>query len=199
MLFACKKKYDDVSQVQTATYPTITFTGAEFYSINVGGGLPDIQATAFDSSLGESYPVELTGTDNLDNTKPGLYVVQLKSTNKYGFYSTKNVLVAVTDVSDNVHLEGLYKRTSNSEPVNVTRLARGLYQTDDVGGSPTLAVAAYFVHINDTLIDVPEQPTSAGTLSANGETLTMAPGDTSFSYIIDNPSFLDNRRTFVKQ
>ncbi len=56
---ACRKVPDNVSSVEKASYPTITILGSQFYSIPVGGSLPAVAATAYDSIIKESYPVSL--------------------------------------------------------------------------------------------------------------------------------------------
>ena len=83
-LVACKKKYDDVSHVVAVSSPTISFTGSKFYSISIGGTAPTIQATAFDSVLNESYPVDYDPSV-IDPSTPGLYVVPLSAKNKNRF------------------------------------------------------------------------------------------------------------------
>lgn len=198
ILAACKKDRDTVSQEQEATYPTITFTGGQFYSINTGGSLPTVAATGYDSTLGESYPVEIRGSEEVDNTTPGLYIITARSTNRYGFYSEEAVYIAVTDVPDATNLGGPWERTTG-EPVNVTKLARGLYMTDDVGGAAALEVPAVFVHLNDTTIDFPPQPTLVGTLQCTNEELSMAPGDTAMAYVVRGSGFGTAVRVFNKQ
>lgn len=197
--FACCKKDDKkVSQVVTVSAPTISFTGSRFYSIPVGGAIPTIAATAYDSVIGESYPVSYD-VSNIDNTTPGLYVVVFNTKNKYGYTSQDVAYVAVTNIAAGLNLSGTYKRTSNNEPVHVTEVANGLYETDDVGGAATLEVPAYFVTINETTIELPEQPTIAGDLYAVNGSLHLAAGDTTFTYAIRNASFGTAARTFKKQ
>lgn len=200
---SCKRNPDTVSTLATYSVPTITVSGDQFYSIPVGGSLPSISATAYDSFYKESYPV-VVDASTLDNTTPGLYVVTMKSTNKYGMIGTKSVYVAVTDVSAAVDLSGVYARTSNGVTVNVTKVATGLYRTDNVGGvassSPGAITAAYFVQTSDTSIDLPLQETSLGTLYGVSTGLTLAPGDTSYQYAINgNSTFGTAVRVFVKQ
>lgn len=200
LLAACRKTRDDVvSQIETVSSPTITFTGGQYYSINTGGSLPTVSATAYDSVIGESYEVTISGTEALDNTTPGLYVVNASATNKLGYTTNEAVYVAVTDVNPAINLAGPYLRVANSEPVGVTKLANGLYETDDVGGAAALQVRALFVHINDTLVDVPLQITSSGELECTGEKLSMQPGDTTLAWVVVNPSFGTALRTFKKQ
>jgi len=197
---ACRKSRDEVvSQVVEVSAPTISLSAGEYYSIPVGGSAPSVSATAFDSTVGESYPVTIVGADEIDVNTPGLYVIQATATNKFGYVGQRNVYVAVTNVSPNINLAGSYIRTANNEPVGVTKLANGLYETDDVGGAPTLQVPALFVHINDTLVDVPLQPTINGQLECTGERLRMQPGDTTLTWVVVNPSFGTAPRTFKKQ
>ncbi len=197
-LVGCKKKDDNVSQDVVVSSPTITLTGSLFYSINTGGTIPSVSATAYDSVLHESYPTKLDAS-GIDNQTPGLYVVPITSKNKYGYTSSTVVYIAVTDINPAIDLSGLYKRTANNAPVHVSKVANGLYLTDDVGGAPTLPVPAYFAQLDDTTITLPPQPTVAGTLSAENASVSMMPGDTSFTYIVINGSFGTSQRVFVKQ
>lgn len=192
------KKYDNVSQQVKVSYPTITFSGSLFYSIPVGGTLPTVAATAYDSTLKETETVTIDQS-TLDNKTPGLYILTVNTKNHYGYISSQNIYVAVSNEPASVNLAGNYKRTSNSAPVVVTRVANALYRTNDVGGAPTLQIPAYFVQTNDTTIVLPPQPTAAGTLSAANASVHMAPGDTSFSYIVVNGSFGTSLRKFQKQ
>lgn len=197
-LVGCRKDPARVTTVREVSYPTITFTGPRYFSIEVGGSLPSVAATAYDSLLRERYDVALAGTDALDASTPGLYIISARAVNKYGFSTNEAVYVAVTNVPEASDLSGTYERTSNGEPAEVTKLARGLYQTDDVGGSPTFQIPALFVHIDDSTMQVPLQPTEAGDLDCTGEQLDVSDPVT-FSYIVDNANFGTARRTFVKQ
>ncbi len=195
---ACKKTPEVVSEVVTASEPTITLTGKSFYSINVGAAAPAIAATAYDSILKEAYPVSLD-VSGIDASTPGLYTAQCKATNKYGYIGTKNVYVAVTNVDPAWNLSGVYKRTSNQAPVNVTEVENGLYEIDDVGGAPTFQITAYMIMLNDSTIDVPLQPTEAGDLYCQNEKLIIVGTDTSYQWVVRNASFGTANRTFVKQ
>lgn len=198
--FACKKDKDPVSQLEVASYPAISFTGSAFYSIPVGGSLPEISATASDSVTGESgLPVSIVGQDELDNTTPGLYIIQAEAKNKYGFISQENIYVAVTDISDDIDLSGEYIRTANSEPANITKLARGLYKTDDIGGAASLEITAYMVHVDENTLVIPPQPSEVGTISAKDIVLSLTPPDTTITYKVINPYFGSGDRTFIKQ
>lgn len=200
-LASCDKNDGDknVSQNVQVSRPTITFTSSPYVSIRTGGTIPTVTATSYDSVLGESYPVTVVGQDEVDNTTPGLYIISATAKNRYGFEASENIYVGVTNAEDIDNLAGTYLRTSNNEPVHVTRLARALYLNDDIGGAPTLEVPVVFVRLSDTSFDIPPQPSSAGTISATGEKLTRTPTDTTFSYSVRNSSFGTAVRTFKKQ
>jgi hypothetical protein len=201
MYAGCKKRDSyDVSTTQVESYPTITFTGSKFVSIPLGGTVPAIAVTAYDSFYKEVCPVEV-GESSVDNTTPGLYFQEFVSKNSNGFRSVAVAYVAVTDVPESANLAGLYKRAGNNAEVHLTEVANGLYETDNLFGSPpggTFATA-YFVHVDDTTIAMPDQPTALGTLVTEDASLSMTPTDTSYSYKIFNLTSNNALRTFVKQ
>ncbi len=198
---ACKKKTNTVSTLVTYSTPTIIVTGDQYYSIKVGGSLPSIAATAYDSFYKESYPVVIDQS-TLDNSTPGLYIVNISSKNKYGMKNTVGVYVAVTNISSAIDLSGEYKRLSNSQSVYLTKLANGLYQTNNVGGvipPSTAIVPAYLVQVDDTTMSFPPQSTSQGTISGVDPQVSMVIADTTISYNISGGPFSSVRRVFGKQ
>lgn len=198
VISSCKKE-DDVSKVVRVSYPEITLQGSKFYSIRTGGAIPTIQATAYDDMLDEEYPVEMDASA-IDNQTPGLYVMPITATNRNGYITTEVVYIAVTDIDESKDLSGTYLRTTNGEEMNVTEVANGLYQTDDVGGAASLEVTVYFAQLNDTLLDVPEQPTpDVGDISADNARVFEGESSTTITWIVINGFFLDNQRSFVKE
>lgn len=198
---ACRKKENTVSTLVTYSTPTIVVTGQQYYSIPVGGSLPTISASSYDSFYKESYPVVIDQS-TLDNTTPGLYIVSISAKNKYGMVGTKGVYIAVTNIDPAINLAGDYFRVSNLQTVSVTKLATGLYQTDNIGGvvPPSAAVLpAFFVQTDDTTIVVPTQASSLGDIYADNASVHMAVGDTSYQYVVRNPSFGTATRVFQKQ
>ena len=91
----CKKKDNTVSMVVTASTPIVTITGPQYFSIPVGGSLPTIAATAYDTFYRQTLPVVID-QGGLDNTTPGLYSVTASAKNKYGYIGSASVYVAVT-------------------------------------------------------------------------------------------------------
>lgn len=198
----CKKKIEDVSEVITASYPVITINGPQFVSLPVGGSFVDQGSTAVDSISGEYSLQPISVTNDIDPTTPGFYTVQYNYKNKYGYTSNATRFVLVTDVSNTIDYSGLYLRTSNSAPANFTKIAAGLYKTDNVGGvllPSAFAITAYFGQIDDSTIVVPVQPTDAGDLYCSNTKLTVSASDTTFAWIVRNASFGTAVRTFSHQ
>jgi len=201
----CKKKMTNVSEAHHVSYPTILISSDLYYSIPVGGTLPTITATAYDSFYNEVDPVVIDQS-TLDNSTPGMYAVTLSSKNKYGMTAYASVYVGVTDVSSALDLTGSYIRLANPGRVaHVSKLGTGLFLTDNVGGvdvtDPTTGaqISAVFVVTSDTTLDFGTQLTSGGTLSASSQTLSLAPGDTTLNYALSLSGFGTQVRSFVKQ
>ncbi len=200
---SCKKDQGDPSTPHTVSYPTITLTGAQYYSIAVNGALPTITATAYDTFYSEVCPV-LLDLSTLDNTTPGLYAVTASSKNKYGMTSYKTVYVGVTSEPSTLDISGVYWRLATSTRVaNISKVATGMFLTDNVGGVDIVSqagsvVSAVFVVTSDTTLDFGSQLTSAGTLTASSETLSL-PTPTTLNYAINLSGFGTSVRTFVKQ
>ncbi len=205
---SCKKDPGNPSLTVTVSYPTITLTGAQYYSIAVGGNLPSIAATAYDSFYRESDAVVMD-LSSLDASTPGLYAVTASATNKYGFVGNKTVYVGVTNEPSTFDISGTYIRLATAGCVaHVTKVATGMFLTDNVGGvditvpSTGAAVPAVFVVTSDSTIDFGTQLTNAGTLSASSESLTLVAGGgtgTTLAYAISLSGFGTSVRTFVKQ
>ncbi len=202
----CKKTMSTVSEAHHVSYPTILLSSDLYYSIPVGGTLPTITATAYDSFYREVDPVVIDQS-SLDNSTPGLYAVTLSAKNKYGMTAYSSVYIGVTSASPALDLSGTYIRLATAGRVaHVSKLGTGLFMTDNVGGvnvtDPTTgaAVSAVFVVTSDTTLDLGTQLTSAGTLVAiEPQTLTLTPGDTTLNYGINLSGFGKQIRSFVKQ
>lgn len=205
--FGCKKKNDTISQEHNASTPIVTISGSQYYSIPVGGTLPTISATSYDTFYNASYPVSLDQS-TLDNKTPGLYVVLAKAKNLYGYIGTANVYVAVTNIDPVINLAGPYKRT-NGVIVHVTKVANGMYLTDNVGGVdpvtlPSYVVPGVFVQTDDTTLTFggsAGQESLGLSLIVDNPKVSMVTGDTTIKYAISSPSSLfgPSVRTFVKQ
>lgn len=203
LVAGCKKEDQYPSKTVTVTYPTINLKGDQVVILHTGDTYSDAGATLVDDISGASSDIE--AVDNpVDPSTPGVYMVTFTAKNANGFETIKQRPVIVTDVSDSWDLTGTYARTANGVEVHVTKIGRGAYTIDNVGGvaasSPQFIFQVYMAQLDDATIEVPAQYIADGSvLDCVNETLTAQPGDTSFSYIVDNPSFGTSTRTFAKQ
>ncbi len=203
MIAGCKKEDQFPSKTVQVTYPGIELKGDSIVSITVGTTYTDAGATLIDDITGASSDLE--ASDNpVDVNTPGLYMVTYEASNANGFTTVKQRPVLVTNIDASWDLTGVYQRTSNGVDVNVTEVANGLYVIDNVGGvvssSPQFIFPVYMGQLDDSTITIPAQYIADKTvLDADEETLTVQPGDTSYSYVVLNPSFGESVRTFVKQ
>ena len=202
----CKKKENDVSTTVTASYPLITINGSQYVTINVGGTFTPPTATAIDTFYHEK-PTVLTDLGSLDNTIPGLYTIVYSAKNHYGFVGTKNLYVAVTNISDSLDLSGWYLRLANPNRVAfVTKLSRGMFMTSNAGGADTSdrttgpLVPGVFVVTSTSACTFGNQQTYDGQLSSSAETLMLAVADTELTYLLNEGSFSPTvLRNFKKQ
>lgn len=195
---ACRDRDNTVSTVYPVSYPAISFTGSKFVSIPVGGTVPEISATAFDTFLNESCTV-VQGPSTVDVNTPGLYFQEFVSKNSRGFRSTSIAYVAVTNVDEAQDLSGSYLCEARGGTANVRELANGLYETDNVGGNPTGPVAVYFVQLDDTTLLFPTQPTDAGEMGFSDVSLINEPDYKAYEYKVINPGYGTGPRLFERQ
>ena len=203
-LSSCKKEFetDNVSHIVKVSYPTIELKGAQAASIPVGGTYADEGAILTDDITGAKTDI-MAKSFELDPSQPGVGFAVYEASNSNGFTTRVVRPIAVTNVSENApDLSGDYHRTSNNAPVTWTKLAKGLYLNNNVGGStsPSGMLPVYVIQDTDTSFIIPEQdvPGGYGTLSVSDVTLSVTSSDTTYSYIVQNPYFLDNVRTFTK-
>lgn len=194
----CKKDKDTVSKTVDVSYPTINLKGDKYISIPVGGSYTDEGATGIDDISGAQTDI-MAESSTLDASTPGLYYMSYSAKNANGYITHVGRYIAVTDYADDIPLEGIYERTTNGITVNLTRVAKGLYMTDDMGGAG-LPDAGYFAVIDDSTIDFgPQLSESLGTeISGSGGSLSVTATDTSYSYALDAPGYGTQSRTFVK-
>lgn len=198
---ACKKKDDKVSETVKVTYPIITLKGNKYVSIPVGGAFSDPGATMFDEFTGLTTDIAPTQSD-VDNATPGMYPIIYEGSNKYGFKAQEVRWVAVTNISSNEDIGGLYKRTTNGQDVNVTKVATGIYKIDNVGGvagSADYVYDMYFVQLSDTSLHFPAQPGPFGTTYTKNEKITKNSSDTLIEWTVMGAGFATNQRKFSHQ
>ena len=180
VISACKKVENNPNTVVTASFPKITYT-QQFYSVNVGGVRPTVQATAYDKFYNQNCKI-ITIDSNVNTFVPGIYTATIYASNSYGFTTYSNYYVAVTSVASSMDLSGKWIQApgNDSTATIVTKLANGFYSSNNVDGvniflAPSLQVSDYFVVTSNTNI-----------LFNSGNTATLAyvalPGVSSMSY-----------------
>jgi hypothetical protein len=216
----CKKKENQVSTIVTVSYPTITISTPKFYSIPVGGTIPDpngIVATAYDSFYHENITTIVKDASKVSTLTPGLYTITVSAKSQYGYIGYDNVYIAVTDVADTVDVSGFYLRSLGgaadpNRPAIVTKVARGLFRTSNLGGVdttglPTSLIPAYFVVTSATAVDLGNQAipntktTGADVITGSYGALDLVTIPNSYSYAFSDQQgvFGTSVRTFVKQ
>ncbi|HLP52899.1 MAG TPA: immunoglobulin-like domain-containing protein [Chitinophagales bacterium] len=200
MVTGCKKE-DTPSKVMTVSRPVITLNGPAIVSLNVGESYVDQGATYLDTLYGDNG--NITTTTQVNTSEEGFVIVRYSAFNKYGFEGTATRLVAVTTISDALDISGLYARTSNGAEANVTKLGRGVFQTDNVSGAASGGTAtAFFMFKGDSTIVMPDQYLPAFSASAAfvDPVYDFTASPPNYSYVIDNPYvFAPSLRTFEKQ
>jgi hypothetical protein len=184
-------------------YPSIVLEGEDPIVMQSGGTFTDPGAKAF---LGtDDITEELSSESTVDANVPGVYQVTYTVTtiNELDQESTVTVnrTVSVTDGDvSGVDLTGKYLRDGNpANPiVNVIKIKDGVFQSDNLRGSPTNQVVGRIFAIGNNNIVVPVTNSVFGRLE--GEGVIAAPN---FSYTL---TFLDppntgatNFRNFIKQ
>jgi hypothetical protein len=161
-LTGCKKtETDDLSRVKN--YAGITLNGPVLTSINIGESFTDLGASA--TLNGKDNPVITVG--RVDNTKLGFNYITYRSANTEGDTVEVNRVIAVVDPAvNNTDQSGNFVRNGN--PVTITRVSKGLYLSDNLGGVPTTSAAygpAYFAQLTPTSLEFPPQSVTG----ANGD------------------------------
>lgn len=196
---SCSEEPAAVSETVKVDYPVITLIGAKYVSIPVGGSFTDSGAKSYDAFTGQTTNV--VTTDTVNNNAPGMYPVIYEAKNKYGFSSQAVRWVAVTNVPTSEDIGGNYKRT-NGCPVTITKVANGIYKCDNMGGVPGIPEYLwdnYFVQMNDSTIDYPEQPGPFGPVSSKSEKLIKSGSDVTLKWIVIGAGFGTAVRTFNRQ
>lgn len=195
----CKKE-DTPSQTLKVSRPTITLIGDPIVSLQVGEAYVDPGATYYDSLYGDNGT--LSSTTEVNTSEEGFAIVYYSVFNKYGFEGTATRLVAVTNVDNALDISGSYSRSSNGAEAIVTKLGRGVFQTDNVSGAAAgVKDAAFFMFKSDSTIVMPDQylPNFAAQASFVDPAYDFTASPPSYSYAIDNPYvFSPVVRTFVK-
>lgn len=188
----------DVSRI--ATIPTMVIVGDEATTIPVGGSFTDQGATFTDEDGSVSV---IKATDNpLDVSKPGFYSLRYEKHTVSGYSASALRVVLVTNVSASKDYSGTYVRTSNGQPMHVTKVGTGLYITDNVGGvagNANFIFDTYFGQPDDNTLVVPLQDTPLKELACTKAELVVTATDTVIKWAVVNGSFGTAVRTFSRK
>ncbi len=197
VLNGCKKE-DLPSKTVTVSQPTITLIGDPVVILNVGDTYVDQGATYYDSLYHDNGT--LSTSTEVNTTEEGFFIVTYSAKNKYGFEGSGTRLVAVTGASDLLDVSGDYARASNGVPAVVTKIGRGVFLTDNVGGNSGND-PAYFMFTSDSTMVMPTQflPNSIATVNFVDPVYDFTAVPVNYSYSIDNPGFNPVLRVFEKQ
>jgi hypothetical protein len=195
---ACKKEENKVSKTVDVSYPTVLLNGEKYVTLNIGQGYDDPGAMSVDDVTGNSTSVQ-ADVNTLDASTPGLYYMGYIATNANGYKTSAGRYIAVTNYNDNINLEGTYERTANGVEIHLTKVSRGLYMIDDMGGAG-LPDAAYIAMIDDNTFDFGPQlsETIGAEIDGSKEELIIDGADTILRYALSAPGYGTAVRTFVK-
>ena len=193
----CKKENLYPSKTVKASYPVLTLLGDELVPLAQGATFTDPGATYTDSVTGESGTV--TATETLNTNEEGITILNYTFRNKNGFETTITRTIAITGISDAFDISGDYERTSNGEIAHVTKIAKGLFQTDDVGGN-VYDDPALFLITSDSSMIVPSQYLVNSEAPADFEDVSISYDPTvTFQYVVISAGYGTATRVFVKQ
>lgn len=160
--YSCKKELTSEGVSKITTYPVLKLKGNTFMTIKKGATYTE---PGFIATIGETDVVsKVQSSGNVDNTTPGVYILNYKITNDEGYFVEIRRWVGVIDSdAEAADISGTYVRTNG---VNCTfeKKAMGLYTTNNVGGvnDPSYIYPVYvFNTVGKTLV-VPQQPNALG-------------------------------------
>lgn len=149
----CKKE-EFPSKVVEVSHPTVTVLGDPVVILNVGDTYTDQGATYYDSLYGDNGTIS-TSTQ-VNTSEEGFFIVTYSATNQYGFEGSGTRLVAVTEASDLLDVSGNYLRTATGGEAVVSKVGRGVFYSDNVGGLAAIN-GVYFMFTADSTMIIPDQ------------------------------------------
>ncbi|CAH8291875.1 uncharacterized protein DUF5011 [Mariniflexile fucanivorans] len=156
-------------------YPDFEISGDQYMAIELGTTFTDPGVTA--SSGGAVLPLTTTGF--VDTSKIGVYKLTYAATNADGFDGTTFRFVAVVDDLAAVRandLSGSYTRNTNAaHKMNVTKIADGFYNADDV--LPPNGVNVVMVQVSANQVIIPNQSSGFGPVFADPAINAASGGD----------------------
>jgi hypothetical protein len=177
-------------------FPIVTLNGEQWNAIDVGTAFTDPGAAATQGE--ESLEVVVSG-DAVDVNTPGVYTIVYTATNADGYTAVERRYVGViSPEAAALDLTGSYQRNAGAFGVsNVSRIAPGLYYTDNIGGTapPTVPAGVYFYHYDETNLGVPQQLVNGSLFYAEDATVSVG---SHYSWSVINAGYGDALRIFEK-
>lgn len=199
-IWSCEKTIPKASENVPSLYPEIKLIGDSFISIHVGGQFLDPGAMVYDT-FNRSNALIYAVRNTVNNLVPGMYEVVYEANNKYGFRTEQVRWVAVTEIPDAENISGNYTETVSGQKVTVSRLKRGIYRCDNIGGvigNPAFVKDMYFVQLTDSTLRFPPQSGALGVTGSKNEQIIRTSADTMLIWEVHGPGFSPNRRIFSR-
>ncbi len=197
---SCKK--DEIHNTDTkvgisdvTVYPVITMAGSPYVSIVKGTTYTEAGVTAKEGTS----TIDVTTTGSVNINQPGLYVITYSATNKDGFPATVSRTVVVLSAHENpgVDLSGKYDYVAGGYTSTVTKVAEGVYTTDNVWNAATI-IPVVFISLDGLTISVPNQSTGYGPIFGTG-TYNPATKRLVYTLSLSNYGISNSNRNWQKQ
>ena len=186
---------DKVGRSSVTRYATFTMSGPQYVSIVKGTAYTEPGVTAKEGT--QNLTVTTTGSVNKD--QPGLYTLTYSATNKDGFSASvsRTVVVIATHENPGVDLSGKYDYVNGGFTSTVTKVAEGVYTTDNAWSAAT-TIPLVFVSLDGLTLSIPTQPTGFGTAFGTG---TYNPATKRLVYTVSIPSqgISNSNRTWIRK
>jgi hypothetical protein len=197
---SCKK--DEIHNTDTkvgisdvTVYPVLTMAGSPYVSIVKGDTYTEAGVTAKEGTS----TINVTTTGSVNINQPGLYVITYSATNKDGFPATVSRTVVVLSAHENpgVDLSGKYDYVAGGYTSTVTKVAEGVYTTDNVWNAATI-IPVVFISLDGLTISVPNQSTGYGPIFGTG-TYNPATKRLVYTLSLSNYGISNSNRNWQKQ
>lgn len=170
-LFTACKKDDNV--LSKATFlPDVQIVGDAITVILKDSAYTEKGAVATENNV----PIEYTISGSVDNTTPGVYILNYLGVNADGFSASDSRTVIVLPeafIPGSAEISGNYKLASNSRPSTVTKVVDGVYTMSDGWGTATSSgnpspIFCYLFCTDGVNITMPNYPTIFGGMEGTG-------------------------------
>lgn len=158
-LGSCTK--NKVEPSRPTYWPIIKVNGSSLVTLIAGETYTDAGATVTENG----NPIDFTTDNPVDAEAPGVYKVVYSAVNVDGIEvsQTRTVIVLPGEVTNDVsYIEGKYETPGGTTPAstfaNISKIAAGVYFTENCWGNGSLAILpAYFFCLDGETLTVPNQ------------------------------------------